>query len=300
MTRQQRGLNDGKGGIAHLNGVQYGRQVNAEENTSEKTPGKGRKKKEMTETSKITVHFAQKVSEQSYETADYSLMIERVVPVSMGDEGIAAEAASLFELAKSEVLKQAGQEFDISDTGVVMRKLKSAVSKPASNAPSAPAKAPTNSSQSGPTAQSVAAPPQKPAGGKMSGRVYKRLPTCVGKNAEINQAAFNILAFHPNKWNDSTSRTETPVYEVKERADGSTDVAKSGNNFPNFSISPEALAYAGFEIQKNHGIWIREGDSNVPLTVWDVVGGQTEDDAIEWDWVARRAELQDYAYKPRS
>ena len=89
MTRQQRGLNDGKGGIAHLNGVQYGRQVNAEENTSEKTPGKGRKEIKMTETSKITVQFTQKVSEQSYETADYSLLIERVVPVSMGDEGIA-------------------------------------------------------------------------------------------------------------------------------------------------------------------------------------------------------------------
>jgi hypothetical protein len=37
------GLKDGKGGIAHLNGVQYGRQVNAEGNTSETNPGKGRK-----------------------------------------------------------------------------------------------------------------------------------------------------------------------------------------------------------------------------------------------------------------
>ena len=298
MARLQHGLKGGKGGIAHLNGVQYGRQVNAEGNTSEKNPGKGRKEIKMTETSKITVQFTQKVSEQSYETADYSLMIERVVPVSMGDEGITAEAASLFELAKSEVLKQAGQEFDISDTGVVMRKLKSSVSQSGSSAPSAPAKAPTNSSQSGPTATSVAAPPQKPSGGKISGRVYKRLPTCVGKNAEMNQASFNILAFQPNKWDDNGNLIT--VYEVKERADGSTDVAKSGNNFPNFSVSPEALAIAGFEISKNHGIWIREGDSNVPLTVWDVVGGQTEEDAIEWDWLARRAELQQFAYKPRS
>ena len=115
----------------------------------------------------------------------------------------------------------------------------------------------------------------------------------------MNQAAFNILAFQPNKWNDSTSGNETTVYEVKERADGSTDVAKSGNNFPNFSFSPEALAYAGFEIERNHGLWIREGDSNVPLKVWDQIGGQTEADAVEWDWVARRAELQQYAYKPR-
>ena len=259
---------------------------------------KGEKRKKMTETSKITVQFTQKVSEQAYETADYSLLIERVVPDSMGEDGIAAEAASLFELAKSEVYKQAGQEFDLSDTGVVMRRLKSAVSQPASSAPSAPAKAPASSSQSGPTAKSVAAPPQKPSGGKISGRIYKRLPQCVGKNAELNQAAFNILAFQPNKWDDSGN--QITVYEVKERVDGSTDVAKSGNNFPNFSISPEALAYAGFEIQKNHGIWVREGDSNVPLTVWDVVGGQTEVDAVEWDWLARRSELQNYAYKPQS
>lgn len=248
----------------------------------------------MTETSKVIVSFTQKVSEAAYETADYSLTVERTVP----DANLAEETLALFEMAKSEVLKQAGQEFDLSDTGVVMRKLKSPVSAPASSAPSTATQAPTNSSQSGPTQRSVTAPPARPSGGNMSGRVYKRVPTCIGKNAELNQAAFNLLAFHPNKWDDNGK--EITVYEVKERADGSTDVAKSGNNFPNFSFSPEALSFAGFDIPKNHGIWIREGDSNVPLTVWDVVGGQTEADAVEWDWLARRSELQDYAYKPQS
>ncbi len=246
----------------------------------------------MTE-AKISVTFTQKISEQAYETSDYSLTVERTVP----DANVVEETQALFEMAKSEVLKQAGQEFDVSDTGVVMRKLKSAVSKPTSNAPSAPAKAPAPSQQEGPTQRSVTAPPARPSGGTMTGRVYKRLPQCVGKNAEINQAAFNILAFQPATWSDNDG--DIKVYEVKEKADGSTDVAKSGNNFPNFSISPEALAILGFDINKNHGIWIREGDSNVPLTVWDAVGGQTEADAVEWDWLARRAELQQYAYKPR-
>ena len=246
----------------------------------------------MTE-AKISVTFTQKISEQAYETSDYSLTVERTVP----DANVVEETQALFEMAKSEVLKQAGQEFDVSDTGVVMRKLKSAVPKPTSNAPSAPAKAPAPSQQEGPTQRSVTAPPARPSGGTMTGRVYKRLPQCVGKNAEINQAAFNILAFQPATWSDNDG--DIKVYEVKEKADGSTDVAKSGNNFPNFSISPEALAILGFDINKNHGIWIREGDSNVPLTVWDAVGGQTEADAVEWDWLARRAELQQYAYKPR-
>ena len=246
----------------------------------------------MTE-AKISVTFTQKISEQPYETSDYSLTVERTVP----DANVVEETQALFEMAKSEVLKQAGQEFDVSDTGVVMRRLKSAVPKPTSNAPSAPAKAPAPSQQEGPTQRSVTAPPARPSGGTMTGRVYKRLPQCVGKNAEINQAAFNILAFQPATWSDNDG--DIKVYEVKEKADGSTDVAKSGNNFPNFSISPEALAILGFDINKNHGIWIREGDSNVPLTVWDAVGGQTEADAVEWDWLARRAELQQYAYKPR-
>ena len=242
---------------------------------------------------KISVSFTQKVSEQPYETSDYSLTVETTVP----EANILDETQALFAMAKSEVLKQAGQEFDLSDTGVVMRKLKSAVSKPTSSAPSAPTQAPTNSQQEGPTQRSVTAPPARPSGGTMTGRVYKRLPQCVGKNAEINQAAFNILAFQPSTWSDNGG--DIKVYEVKEKADGSTDVAKSGNNFPNFSISPDALSILGFDINKNHGIWIREGDSNVPLTVWDAVGGQTEADAVEWDWLARRAELQQYAYKPR-
>lgn len=246
----------------------------------------------MTE-AKISVTFTQKISEQAYETSDYSLTVERTVP----DANVVEETQALFEMAKSEVLKQAGQEFDVSDTGVVMRRLKSAVPKPASNAPRPAAKAPAPSQQEGPTQRSVTAPPARPSGGTMTGRVYKRLPQCVGKNAEINQAAFNILAFQPATWSDNDG--DIKVYEVKEKADGSTDVAKSGNNFPNFSISPEALAILGFDINKNHGIWIREGDSNVPLTVWDAVGGQTEADAVEWDWLARRAELQQYAYKPR-
>tara|TARA_R110000822_G_scaffold33203_2_gene94879 strand:+ start:5437 stop:6192 length:756 start_codon:yes stop_codon:yes gene_type:complete len=247
----------------------------------------------MTDMAKVSVTFSQKISEQAYETSDYSLTIERSVPESMGEDGIIAEADNMFSQAKAEVLKQAGQDFDVSDTGVVMRKLKSAVSEPSGSAPSVAAPAPASNQQSGPTQRSVAAPPARPSasGGVMSGRVYKRTDKCVGKKAELDQAAFNILAFQANKWPDNTT-----VFEVKEYSDGSTDVAKNGNNFPNFSISSEALARIGITVARSHGIWIRAGDSNVPLTVWDQVGGQTEADAIKWDWMARRSELQEFAY----
>jgi len=250
----------------------------------------------MTDTAKLTVSFTQKVSEAPYETADYTLSIERSVPESMGDEGILAEATALFETVKTEVLRQSGQEIDLSPDGVVMRRLKSGVSRSSDSQASAP----TQAAPSGPTATSVAAAPAPaqaaPAGGKMTGRVYKRVDFCLGKNAEQNQTAFNLLAFQPNEWADENGGT-IKVYEVKEKADGTTDVTKTGKNFPNFSVSKDALARLGMQVARDVGIWVNDGDSNVPLKVWDQAAGQTQDDAIEWDWLARRQELQEFAYK---
>lgn len=255
----------------------------------------------MTDIAKVTVSFAQKVSEAPYETADYSLSIERSVPESMGDDGIIAEVSAMFEQVKSEVLKQAGQEIDLSPDGVVMRRLKSGVSR-ASNSPAGPAPQATASvpAPAGPTATSVAAtpvPPQAaPAGGRMSGRTYKRTEFCSGKGADERQAAFNLLAFHPNQWDTNDGNT-LKVYEVKEHADGSTDVTKNGKNFPNFSISKDALEHIGVSTPRDVGIWVNDGDSNVPLKVWDQALGAEQSSAIEWDWLVRRGELQEFAYK---
>ena len=250
----------------------------------------------MTDTAKLTVSFTQKVSEAPYETADYTLSIERSVPESMGDEGILAEATALFETVKTEVLRQSGQEIDMSPDGVVMRRLKSGGSRSSDSQASAP----TQAAPSGPTATSVAAAPAPaqaaPAGGRVTGRVYKRVDFCLGKNAEQNQTAFNLLAFQPNEWADENGGT-IKVYEVKEKADGTTDVTKTGKNFPNFSVSKDALARLGMQVARDVGIWVNDGDSNVPLKVWDQASGQTQDDAIEWDWLARREELQEFAYK---
>ena len=255
----------------------------------------------MTDTAKVTVSFTQKVSEAPYETADYSLTIERSVPESMGDDGILAEASSMFEQVKSEVLKQSGQEIDLSPDGVVMRRLKSGVSRSASSASASPSEANASvPAASGPTAASVAAPPSPvqaaPAGAKISGRTYKRTEFCTGKGADERQAAFNLLAFHPNQW-DTQEGDTLKVYEVKEYADGSTDVTKTGKNFPNFSISKDALEYIGVATSRDVGIWVNDGDSNVPIKVWDQASGQAQTEAVEWDWVARRQELQQFAYK---
>ena len=162
---------------------------------------------------------------------------------------------------------------------------------------SAPAPAPA-----GPTQQSVAAAPvPRPAGGAPAGaqvgrKVYPRVDFCVGKGADEKQAAWNLLAFQPNEWSDGNGGT-IKVFEVKEHADGSTDLAKSGKNFPNFSVMKEAFMHMGFNVTNNVGLWINDGCSNVPLKVWDQAAGQTQADAVDFDWDTRRSELQQYAYQ---
>lgn len=161
---------------------------------------------------------------------------------------------------------------------------------------SAPAPAPA-----GPTQQSVAAAPvPRPAGGAPAGaqvgrKVYPRVDFCVGKGADEKQAAWNLLAFQPNEWSDGNGGT-IKVFEVKEHADGSTDLAKSGKNFPNFSVMKEAFIHMGVNVSNNVGIWVNDGDSNVPLKVWDQAGGQTQADAVDFDWETRRSALQQYTY----
>jgi hypothetical protein len=251
------------------------------------------------EQTQVTVTFTQKVSEAPYETADYTLSITRSFPDSFGDEEILVEAEGLFKDIKSEVLKQAGQEIDLSEQGVVMRQLKSGVARPDGNqgspapqaAPSgfAAAPAPVAAAPAGPTAASAAARPMS------GGRVYPRVDFCVGKQADEKQAAWNLLAFHPNEWATDTGNLK--VYEVKENAEGTTDLNRNGKHFPNFSVTAEALARVGVSVERNIGIWINDGDSNVPLKVWDQASGAAKADAVSFDWDSRRAELQQFIYQ---
>jgi len=252
----------------------------------------------MTEPStEVSVTFSQKVSEAPYETADYTLSITRTYPDSFDDQSILVEAEGLFKDIKMEVLKQAGQEFDLSESGVVMRTLKGGVARPDRDPPSAPS-APTQghattappSAPVGPTAQSMAARPA------MGGKVYPRVDFCVGKESDTKQAAWNLLAFHPNEWSDGNGGV-IRVYEVKEHADGTTDVNRSGKNFPNFSVTAEALNQIGVGVARNVGLWVNDGDSNVPLKVWDQAGGQQQADAVPFDWDGRRGALQQYAFQ---
>ena len=147
----------------------------------------------------------------------------------------------------------------------------------------------------GPTQQSVVAAPAA-RGPQLGQKIYPRVDFCVGKQSDEKQAAWNLLAFQPNEWADGSGGT-IKVFEVKEHGDGSTDLAKSGKNFPNFSVMKEAFTQMGFNVSNNVGLWINDGDSNVPLKVWDQASGQTQADAVDFPWDARRGELQQYAYQ---
>lgn len=245
---------------------------------------------------KISVSFTQKVSEQPYETADYSLTIEQDVPDGSDPVAIGNE---LFAQVKSEVLKQAGCEYDLTQDGLVMRRFEKSVrpvqAAPQPAAPAAPSGGPTASSVAVSSTSAPTAPPAPAGGGgRMTGRVMPRTEFVVGKDADKKQTAFNILAFHPAKWSDGSE-----AYKVKEKPDGTTDTTQKGTNYPNFSITASAMGMAGVHVERDMGIWINAGDSNVPLKVWDVLNGESVEDAREWDWTARRAELQQYAYQGR-
>ena len=73
---------------------------------------------------KVSVSFTQKVSEQPYETADYSLIIEQEFDELTDPIAVAKD---LFAQVKSEVLKQAGCEYDLTQDGLVMRRLETGV-----------------------------------------------------------------------------------------------------------------------------------------------------------------------------
>ena len=72
---------------------------------------------------------------------------------------------------------------------------------------------------------------------------------------------------------------------------------RSGKNFPNFSVTAEALNQIGVGVARNVGLWVNDGDSNVPLKVWDQAGGQQQADAVPFDWDGRRGALQQYAFQ---
>lgn len=158
-------------------------------------------------------------------------------------------------------------------------------------APGADVVAPQPAPVAGPTQQTLAAAPAPNTSGR---KVYPRVDFCVGKQADERQAAWNLLAFQPNEWADGG--TAMKVYDVKEHADGTTDLNNNGKNFPNFSVTKEAMQRIGVGVTNNVGLWVNEGDSNVPLKVWDQAAGQTQADAVDFPWESRRQELQQFAY----
>ena len=86
------------------------------------------------------------------------------------------------------------------------------------------------------------------------------------------------------------------VFEMKEGGEGTTGLVKSGKNCPSYSVMREAFTHMGVTVGNNVGLWVNDGDSNVPLKVWDQAAGQTQADAVDFPWESRRSELQQYAY----
>ena len=72
-------------------------------------------------------------------------------------------------------------------------------------------------------------------------------------------------------------------------ANGGT--TRGGAKFDIDGASGTLAAYASFAKELADSPWVNDGDSNVPLHVFDQAAGQTADDAVAWDWLSRRQEL---------
>ena len=76
----------------------------------------------------ISFAFEQKISEQQYETTTARLSITCAYPDSFDHEALLSEASSLVGNIKSEVYNALGVEWDLTESGLPMRRLRKSVS----------------------------------------------------------------------------------------------------------------------------------------------------------------------------
>ena len=103
---------------------------------------------------------------------------------------------------------------------------------------------------------------------------YKETNTkAVGKDAHIKQACFNLLLF--NQPHGKMPMADITVYTGKEKLMNNRH-EQVRNNDPNFSINKEVPNECDITVERDYGIWINDGDSNVPSIAKFKEAGQTE------------------------
>ena len=102
----------------------------------------------------VTVSFGAKVSTGNYENEDLRVSITQAYPVSFDAENLLVESEELANSLKAQVYKLGGIESDVTDDGMIVRRLSGGVSRrnaggssePAAEASRQPTKTPRRSS----------------------------------------------------------------------------------------------------------------------------------------------------------
>lgn len=110
----------------------------------------------------VSISFGTKISTGNYENEDLRISITESFPSSFSEDDLLTEAESLANKVKAEVYKHAGVEADLSDDGLIMRRLKAGVSESGSNksstaAPSASRKTPRKANTGAPAGEKPSA-----------------------------------------------------------------------------------------------------------------------------------------------
>ena len=203
----------------------------------------------------ISFAFEQKISEQQYETTTARLSITCAYPDSFDHDALLAEASSLVGNIKSEVYNALGVEWDLTESGLPMRRLRKSVSASSS----APASSPAPAQASAPAAKPapVTAGPA-PAAAAKPRRSKKELDNN-GFVTDGKQAAWNVAFLCAGQ---KTDDGKIIVFDnAKKKALGK----ENGGYAPNaadFNISQAGASLYGLGNERI-GLWLSDAPTHI-------------------------------------
>ena len=206
----------------------------------------------------ISFAFEQKISEQQYETTTARLSITCAYPDSFDHEALLSEASSLVGNIKSEVYNALGVEWDLTESGLPMRRLRKSVS--ASSSPAA-SPAPTAQPSASPQAPAPVAAGNAPAPAPKAAKP-RRSKKELDENGFVTdgkQAAWNVAFLCAGQ---KTDDGKVIVFDnAKKKALGK----ENGGYAPNaadFNISQAGASLYGLGNERI-GLWLSDAPTHI-------------------------------------
>ena len=203
----------------------------------------------------ISFAFEQKISEQQYETTTARLSITCAYPDSFDHDALLAEASSLVGNIKSEVYNALGVEWDLTESGLPMRRLRKSVSASSSAPASSPA--PAQASVAAAKPAPVTAGPA-PAAAAKPRRSKKELDEN-GFVTDGKQAAWNVAFLCAGQ---KTDDGKIIVFDNAKKKALGKDNGGYAPNAADFNISQAGASLYGLGAERI-GLWLSDAPTHI-------------------------------------